>query len=283
MGAETVVANAPSSLRVRYIHIEQGNKNLALNTAIRDLGDNCLLFFSDDDVRYAPDVLVRYHDAAIERGRGWFFGGPFGVDRDTPPPAWLDKYLPPSARGWEPDSANVDLEHAILIGFNWAAFVGDIRRAGWFDPIFGPGSAAGAPGDEKDMQLRLKRHGAQAHFVEDARVWHYVPVERCTVDWALHRNYRNAITKQLLAKGGRWRTFADYLFYRHKAWSRRLRSRFLRNDMDAEKRYLFLRKLERARGHVRACEYLLFEHEPSVSTTRFASPTRTPKDQQRAA
>ena len=283
-GAEDVVVNCPAPLNARYVHVTQGNKNLALNTALRDLDDNCLVFFTDDDVRYAPDVLQQYAHAAAEKGRGHFFGGPFGVDCDQPPVGWLKKYLPPSARGWNPKPDKINLKHALFLGFHWAAFVGDIREAGWFDPMFGPGSAAGAPGDEKEMQLRLRRFGSKPHFVTNAKVWHFVPPERCTPEWALNRDYRNAITKQLLAGGNRPKLLIDLAYYAFKSFSRSTRAAHMRKSIKPEKRFLRLRKLQRSRGHVRGCWYLLLHHEdrPNVVATSDHA-TRAASEKKRAA
>jgi GT2 family glycosyltransferase len=265
-GAEAVVANCPAPLRARYLHIDEGNKNLAINTALQDLDDDCLIFFTDDDVRFEPDFLKHYAQVAAEQGRGHFFGGPFDVDRDQAPLKWLNKYLPRSARGWNPAPDEIEQEHVLFLGFHWAAFVGDLRAAGWFDPMFGPGSAAGAPGDEKEMQLRLRKHGARACFVAGAKVWHFVPPERCTPDWTLNRDYRNAITKQLLAGGSRFILAMDLAYYAYKSFSRSIRALLMRKSTNPEKRFLQLRKLQRSRGHVSGCWYLLFQHrkQPNV-------------------
>lgn len=40
------------------------------------------------------------------------------------------------------------------------------------------------------MQRCLRRAGAQGIFLPDARIWHYVPTDRCTAEWALDRRFR---------------------------------------------------------------------------------------------
>ena len=40
------------------------------------------------------------------------------------------------------------------------------------------------------MQYRLRTAGVQPVYVEDALVWHYVPTDRCTVEWLRHRARR---------------------------------------------------------------------------------------------
>ena len=166
------------------------NKCAALNRALEMLGGG-LVFFADDDVRFSPQVLEEYSRAAQGVTHGCFFGGPTGVDYETAPPNWLKAYLPQSAVGWPEAGRVLDLADPsqIFLGFNWAAFADDIKQAGGFNPLRGPGSRTGVLGDESEMQQRLASRGAQKVFVPDALVWHYVPSERCSAQWALRRRY----------------------------------------------------------------------------------------------
>ena len=190
--AEEVVRAAPSSLNLRYMYEPQGNKSAALNAALATFGD-CLLFFTDDDVRLDPGVLQEYSDAVEKAGPGKFFGGPTDVDYESPPPTWLRQYLPKSATGWQwngdPDHVNV----SEFLGFNWAAFASDLRAVGGFNTDRGPGSPSGSTGQESDMQRRLLRQGLHGVYVPPARVWHYVPAVRCSKQWAIDRFFRHGI------------------------------------------------------------------------------------------
>lgn len=197
-GAESVteafrdLANAD----VRYLYHDQGNKSAALNFAIRDLDDELVVFF-DDDVRIHSETLLAYENAlATARGPA-FFGGPFGCDYEETPPEWLLEYLPVSVRGWvSTDGSGVDAS-TIFMGCNWAAFAKDIKAAGGFDPNVGPGGLSGGSGQETAMQLALLGAGVSPKYLEDARVWHYVPKSRCSPGWALKRTYRKGITEGL--------------------------------------------------------------------------------------
>jgi Glycosyltransferase like family 2 len=191
-GAEDIVRDGPAWLHLRYMHEPQGNKSAALNRALATFG-NSLIFFTDDDVRFDPRILRAYSDAARKAGPGKFFGGPTDVDYETPPPNWLRQYLPKSARGWrwkwDPDCVNVPE----FLGFNWAAFASDIRAVGGFNPNRGPGSPSGSTGQESDMQHRLLDHGLHGVYVPLARVWHFVPADRCSPNWAIDRNFRHGV------------------------------------------------------------------------------------------
>lgn len=185
-GAEAIVAACDSRSGIRYLHVSEGNKSAALNAALATLESGLVVFF-DDDVRLHPDVLVAYAEAAAEWRERAYFGGLCGVDYEERPPAWLLPYLPVSARGFDPRRKN----GAFYLGFNWAAYVEEVREAGGFDPRFGPGSPTGATtGDETVMQQRLLKRGARPVHVVRAVVWHHVPRDRCTPEWLFQRARR---------------------------------------------------------------------------------------------
>ena len=188
--ARSLVESFGPTLRTQYIYLPAGNKSRALNTAMERLADEALVFFTDDDVEFHPGILVEYDTAAREKGPGHMFGGPTDPGYDAQPPAWLHPFLPRSARGWFIDTPQITrLTKPKLLGFNWAAFVGDLRRIGGFDPNYGPGGGYGS-GQETYAQIKLLRRGVQCWYLPEARVRHYVPVERCTPEWALRRAYR---------------------------------------------------------------------------------------------
>jgi GT2 family glycosyltransferase len=161
--------------------------------------------FFDDDVRVDPHVLECYAAAAETTGRGYFFGGPIRIDYpDGPPPAWLKSRLSRSVVGWEPDDgADPEIARTLFLGANYAAYAEDIRQVGGFSPFLGPGAlrrgTEGNPtGQEYEMQLRFVAAGLQPRYVRGAVVWHYVPRDRCSPKWALHRAYRDAYVNGML-------------------------------------------------------------------------------------
>src|SRR5687768_34238 len=130
-GAEAVVARFSKQLSARYLYAARGNKSFALNCALETIGDT-LIFFTDDDVRLDPRVLNAYAQRSERYPQGRFFGGPTSVDYEQEPPAWLKRYLPTSAVGWEWKESSDTVNKAAFLGFNWAAFARDIRAAGGF-------------------------------------------------------------------------------------------------------------------------------------------------------
>ncbi len=190
--AEEVVESAPPNLRARYMYYPKANKSAAMNAALKTLGD-CLIVYIDDDVRVAPRMLCAYAETARRRGPSCFYGGPLNVDYDAPPPPWLREYLPASATGWELNECEQRVDSAIFLGGNWAIFSETLRFAGGFNVNRGPGSKLGSTGEETEMQRLLLRKGFCGIYVPTARVWHYVPRERCTPQWTLERNFKNGL------------------------------------------------------------------------------------------
>lgn len=192
--AENIVGVFQERLNARYCQRDAPSKSAALNFAIEKVEG--LVFFTDDDVRYSPAVLNAYANASRQDGEGVFYGGPQRVDCEHPPPQWLRAFLPASATGWDPQDLTED--RTWFMGNNWAAFAGDIKKYGGFNPRLGPGSPLNCAGDETEMQSRLRLGACRPRYVAQAEVWHFVPAERCSPGWALERAYQNGVTVGLL-------------------------------------------------------------------------------------
>ncbi len=190
---ESLVRAARLPLPLRFRHFAQRGKNRALNAVVRAWPDAFVVFL-DDDVRVHPRVLLEYAAAVAEHPRGVFFGGRCEVDYQVPPPPWIARYLPGSARGWSRDERRCGIERAM--GFNWAASAADILDAGGFDATRGPGMSHSI-GDETEMQARLIAFGCRGIYLHEALVWHYVPENRCSIEWVIRRSRQYGIAKGL--------------------------------------------------------------------------------------
>lgn len=184
-GVEQLLEKMSSPFPLVYCFHAEGNKSAALNSVLPQLRDDFIIFL-DDDVRVHPQLL-RLYAAASQDGPGKvFFGGGVLIDYERVPPAWLLRYLPPSAKGWNPPATELGpREH--FFGCNWAAYAAHLLSIGGFDANFGPGARSGATGQETVMQKRLRSTGLRPVYLPDAVVWHYVPAARCSPDWALQR------------------------------------------------------------------------------------------------
>ncbi len=78
----------------------------------------------------------------------------------------------------------------------------DILDAGGFWSRIGPGALHGGSegnptGLETELQTRMLAKRYRPVYVEGAVVWHYVPHDRCSESWALHRKYRNGVARAM--------------------------------------------------------------------------------------
>jgi GT2 family glycosyltransferase len=187
-GAEAKVAAFAGRLPVAYRFTPVGSKCAALNLALEECAGELVVFF-DDDVRIAPGCVQAYARAAEGKRGGEFYAGQCHVDYEVEPPEWLKHYLPFSAKGWSYGDRVRELPEPLALGFNWAAFADDIKRAGSFNPEIGPGRMISI-GDETDLQREMLRQGVKGVYLPDALVWHHVPADRCSTGWTLERNRR---------------------------------------------------------------------------------------------
>jgi GT2 family glycosyltransferase len=197
-GAQSILQEYVRTLENHYFYLSQANKSLALNHIIGKFGD-CLFYFIDDDMRLDPDAICAMAEAFSQiRGR-CFLGGPLGVDYESPPPDWLLYYLPYSAKGWQLQaSATMLCDSPWFLGGNWAAASGDLCKVGGFPEGIGPNALSG--GEERAIQIELVNDGVSGYYVPQAKVWHYVPEERCSPRFALSKMYQRGCFDGLMLK-----------------------------------------------------------------------------------
>jgi GT2 family glycosyltransferase len=246
------------------------------------LGTGFVLFL-DDDVRVGEGVLEAYASAIRERGRGHFFGGPLLVDYEEAPPDWLRAHLPRTAVGWQPESSEVSFTGPdSFLGPNYGAFVEDVLAVGGFREDIGPGArVAGTDGNpsgqEFELQDRLVASGFVPAYVPDAEVWHYVPKERCTPAWALHRVFRHKSSQTMLRELSDPSTTPRIRNVPVKLWSRllgsSLRAALGAFERDPAVRFRSARELRKLRGQIEGHQLAASRHaevEPERRDDPFA-------------
>lgn len=255
MGAEDICREASrNGLPVEYHHIAAAGKGRAIQHGLELIKDGFVLFL-DDDVRVSPELLEIYAEAARAYKADKIYGGPLLVDCDQPPPDWLLPHLPPSAKGWQNDPQE---SYRFFLGANFGAFVERIMSVGGFNQALGPGAvrpgtAANPTGIETDLQRRLMESGCEQMYLPEAKVWHYVPGSACTPRWALHRHYRNSITKAMkpgrFVEGVCWFGVPRYIWHSFCVSSLSALASFMTSD--EEKRFAMRRDFYEYRGYIR--------------------------------
>lgn len=186
--AETKIERFRAMLPLEYRYTPVGSKSHALNLVLEECPGEFVVFF-DDDVRIDPGCVRAYADAAAGKTGGEFYAGKCLVDYDVPPPEWLKEYLPYSAKGWSYGDKIRELAEPLALGFNWAAFSDDLKKAGNFNADIGPGRLISV-GEETDLQKIMFSQGVKGVYLPAGLVWHHVPEERCSLAWTLERNRR---------------------------------------------------------------------------------------------
>jgi len=203
-GARDVCKAYVQRIPIQYYNQVEGGKSRALQWAVEKIKHGFVVLF-DDDIRCSESILKAYAHAASIYGRKHVYGGPFDVDYEEEPPDWLREHLPVSAGGPMPGAYKDIAQEWGFLGCNYGIFVEDILEVGGFRLDIGPGAKVkglgeSPTGQETELQKRLFKHGCIAKYVEDAKVWHYVPKERCSQHWTIQRKYRDQLSKALLRK-----------------------------------------------------------------------------------
>lgn len=193
-----VCRNLGHHVPIHYHHLREPGVARALQFGLTTIGAGPVVFV-DDDVRVGDDFLVAYAEAMNEVGRGAVYGGSIEVDyADEPPPTWLLPYLPYSAKGYDASNAS------FFLGANFGVYAEDALEVGGFNPELGAGATTPGGielvGQEKDLQQKLFASGFDRVYLGRAKLWHWVPKDRCTPQWALDRIQRNAVTMEWMSK-----------------------------------------------------------------------------------
>lgn len=212
-GVKSIVENFPQKFSLFYRYIKKANKSLAINSVVEEI-NNSYLILTDDDVRFSKNLIVEYYRAYETYGKKYFFGGPFGIDYEKEPEKMLLKYLPRSAKGLNLGSDEIMIFNHGFNGINYSVHSDIYKEIGGLDKDLGPGDKTISAGQESLIQDQLISNGIYGIYLPLAKVWHYVPQNRCTADFALNRIYKtskyNALRyKKKIKKSG---LFFDLIF-----------------------------------------------------------------------
>jgi len=194
-GIETVIRGFAREHRFHHMYVPEANKSHALNCGLTRIDDS-LVFMTDDDVRFDPQVLLVYDQAAQGCTGGRVYGGQVHIDAEHGlPPEWIRRFYPLTiVEPWSlPYQTPSVVPNQTFMGTNWAAFARDMLGVGGFDTRLGPGDTTVATGDETEIQRRMLAHGVVPIYLPDAITWHYLHAEYLKKQWLLERTYRHAL------------------------------------------------------------------------------------------
>ena len=186
-GTEQVVQSFTDRLPITYVYEPKQGHNRARNAGL-DAAEGDLIVFTDDDVRPSPDWLIAYWDAYQERPEGYYFGGPIESDFEGEPPDddLLDVAMP-SVSGL--DYGSEPSEEDFFIGPNWACPSKYLQKVGPFNEEVGlnPHDEQPSVGGETELMRNLRENGKRGWYVPEAKISHFVPQEKCTLDHVVSR------------------------------------------------------------------------------------------------
>lgn len=197
-GSDGVVDAFKDKLNVYYLYEDLAGPSFARNKGIIDSNADFLILF-DDDIRIDINTLIAYENAFLKYGEDFFYGGPLHIDYEFKPEDWLLKYLPWSAQGGDLGDVEKLVSEPLFLGANFAISRKLFDKCGKFDSHC-PVGQTGLLGEETRLQQRFLESGAKGIYLPNAVVWHYVPSERCSEEWALDRQFRHGLTYAALFK-----------------------------------------------------------------------------------
>ena len=157
-------------------------KNAGLSTAAGHL-----VIFADDDVTPSREWLASYWAAFQAKPARYYFGGPIASEYEGGrPDDEMLRVAGHSITGLDWGSAARPLDESErLYPANWACPAAAIRAAGEFDPRLGLDASLGRRrvGETFDLMDRLTRLGLAAWYIPEARVIHFVPRAKCTIEF----------------------------------------------------------------------------------------------------
>ena len=202
---EVLARYAPpaSPLPLRCAREERRGLSRARNRAVTEARGE-LIAWTDDDVQVDPDWLAAYAAAARELPHADFFGGPILPWFDGAPPAWVAASLPAISSAFAlcdlgPSRAPLSAQH-LPYGANFAVRAA-VQRRHLFDPALGRIGDELLSGDEHEALRRMLADGHTGTWLPEARVRHFVPRERMTLDY-VRRYYRGIGRTDVRVRGG---------------------------------------------------------------------------------
>jgi cellulose synthase/poly-beta-1,6-N-acetylglucosamine synthase-like glycosyltransferase len=200
-GAKEICDKFSKILPLIYLHENTPSSSNARNAGIRRSNSDYLIFF-DDDIRLSGSTLNAYVNAFEAYGDNYFFGGPLAIDYETAPDPNLIEFFPASVKGFDLGSNEIELTPSmpLFLGGNHAFPRRLLIKTNGFDALGASGLNTGYIGEETRLQEEMLRNNIKGIYIPQAKVWHYVPSDSCTLQWLQARFFRRGLTEGALLK-----------------------------------------------------------------------------------
>jgi glycosyltransferase involved in cell wall biosynthesis len=185
----SITRSFASRLPIHYCQEPMQGKNAALNTGLREVSGD-LVVFTDDDAVPHKEWLTAMREAADAHPGYALFGGKILPRWETPPERWILECVPLGVAYavTPPTLREGEIGAGSLFGPNMAIRASVFASGCRFDPSIGPrGNGSYTMGSETELSLRLERSGLKAWHVESAVVEHIVQDFQLTPKWILRR------------------------------------------------------------------------------------------------
>jgi glycosyltransferase involved in cell wall biosynthesis len=187
---EAILDNHANRLPLRQLFAAMPGKSNALNLAVSTIHSD-LILWTDDDVLVDENWLAGYVDAARIWPSHSFFGGPITPWFEAAPPVWLISNWSHLAavyatRQFGEESFDIRPE-SLPYGASFAIRT-RVQRQYRYDPRIGRNGKGMLGGEETSLVLRMLCDGHLGRYVPNARVRHFVPRERMSLEY-LRRFY----------------------------------------------------------------------------------------------
>ncbi|WP_305046453.1 glycosyltransferase [Geoalkalibacter sp.] len=198
---DKVIAEFSGLLPIRRIFEPTPGLSNARNAAVRNATGDYIVW-TDDDVLVDSDWLLAYARAFREWPDAAVFGGPITPWFEGEPPPWLkESWHVVSAAfavrdlGDEPIPLSVE-EGIVPFGANFAVRMAEQRRH-LYDPNLGLNAGKVVLGEESQVIAAIMAEGFSGRWVPDAKVKHWLPKGRQTLEYLKKYYYGAGRTRKL--------------------------------------------------------------------------------------
>lgn len=181
-----VLGRTMSGLPLRSVNEDRVGLSNARNRAVEEAQGEYIIWI-DDDVQLCEDFLASYAAAFANHPEGAVFGGPIEPWFEGTPPSWVRNNLDIiggvyALRDLGPEVTPLAEEgNRIPYGANYVVRT-EIQREFRYDPALGRRGDVLLHGEETAVIQALLRAGHSGWWVPEARVRHWIPEARLTME-----------------------------------------------------------------------------------------------------